>query len=765
VIREAFLLDRGWYDTGAGLTFSLWATTKEGPLHIHVSGQQALFFVRRDTPVNALRRRELALKDLQGRAVDAVYFRSQRDLVRERERLQKLGIATLEADIKPVERFLMERYVQGSFVAEGPVEKRGGVSFMNNPLVRSGDFAPTFRVLSLDIETDGLEGDLFSIAGVFDSVERVFLVQQSSAPSLAKSEAVTVHKDERQAIVAFFEWVAEIDPDLLVGWNVIDFDLKFLADRCAQLKIPFNLGRNASRGEIIQPRATGMPTLARLPGRIVLDGITTLRNASLHFESFALDDVAEQVLGRRKQIRQCRDPVTEIRRMAHHDPQALVNYNLEDCRLTRDIFEHTRLIEFAVERQRLTGLAMDRAGGSIAAFDQLYLPRLHRAGYVAGSIGQQSESARSPGGYVMDSVPGLYENVLVLDFKSLYPSIIRTFCIDPLGLALATNEDGIPGFDGACFAREGHLLPEIVTHLWKARDAAKEQKNPALSQAIKIMMNSFYGVLGTPRCRFFDHRLVSSITKRGHRILGECRSFIEARGLEVIYGDTDSVFVLLGPGPDATECAQRGAYLADELTKYFTHTLRKEFNIQSFLELQFETHFQRFLMPTMRGSSVGTKKRYAGTTMDDDGRTRLIFKGMEAARTDWTPLARNFQTQLFELVFQGRPFADYIRQTTRDLQQSKLDDQLIYRKRLRRMVSEYETNIPPHVQAARQLERHGRFVSYVITTKGPQPIEKLTAPPDYAHYLERQLAPAADSLLYFLGTSFARVAGPQLNLF
>jgi DNA polymerase-2 len=765
VKREAFLLKRSWRDTDGETVHTLWATTEEGPLHINITGQQPLFFVRRGTPVDCIRRREVALKDLQGRPVDAVYFRCQRDLVRERQRLHQLGILPLEGDIKPVERFLMERHIQGSFVAEGPAEKRGGVTFMNDPHISPGTFTPTFRMLSLDIETDGLDGALFSIAGVCGSEERVFLVAQNSLPSFVPSDGVRVQQSEREAISAFLEWVAELDPDLLVGWNLIDFDLKFLADRCAHLRIPFNIGRNGSRGEIIQPRTLGVPCLARLPGRIALDGIMTLRNASLHFESYDLADVAEGMLGREKKIQKNSDPVEEIRRMAHHDPAALIAYNLEDCRLVLEIFDRVRLIEFAVERQRLTGLAMDHAGGSIAAFDQLYLPRLHRAGFVAGSVGQQAETARSPGGYVMDSTPGLYENVLVLDFKSLYPSIVRTFCIDPLGLALATDSDAIPGFDGARFAREGHLLPEIVTRLWEARDEAKKQKNAALSQAIKIMMNSFYGVLGTPRCRFFDHRLVSSITKRGHRILGECRSFLEARDLNVIYGDTDSVFVLLGPGPNATECAQRGAQLASDLTEHFERAIRKEFGIQSHLELEFETHFRRFLMPTMRGSDVGTKKRYAGTCVDETGASRLIFKGMEAVRTDWTPLARSFQTRLFELIFEDRPYVDYIRQVAQDLKQAKLDDQLIYRKRLRRLVSEYESNVPPHVQAARQLERPGRYVSYVITTKGPEPIEKLSAPPDYVHYLNRQLAPAADSLLYFLGTSFARIAGPQLNLF
>ena len=153
----------------------------------------------------------------------------------------------------------------------------------------------------------------------------------------------------------------------------------------------------------------------------------------------------------------------------------------------------------------------------------------------------------------MDSKPGLYQHVLVLDFKSLYPSIIRTFYIDPMGLAIGVAahqqnthaDDLLEGFNQAHFSRTQHHLPDLIKTLWQARDVAKRENNAAVSQAIKIIMNSFYGVLGSPGCRFFDQRLSSSITLRGHEILQRTSEWIEQRGYSVIYGDTDSVFVWL----------------------------------------------------------------------------------------------------------------------------------------------------------------------------------------------------------------------------
>jgi DNA polymerase-2 len=159
---------------------------------------------------------------------------------------------------------------------------------------------------------------------------------------------------------------------------------------------------------------------------VALDGIELLRAGFWSFESFALDVVAKQLLGRGKAIQSAAHRVQEIQRMYREDPVALAAYNLEDCRLVLEIFAKTNLLAFARERASATGLSMDRYGGSVAAFDHLYPPRLHRAGRVAPDVGDVEPGPGSPGGYVMDSQPGLYRDVLLLDFLlSLSPAGIR----------------------------------------------------------------------------------------------------------------------------------------------------------------------------------------------------------------------------------------------------------------------------------------------------------------------------------------------------
>jgi DNA polymerase II len=506
---------------------------------------------------------------------------------------------------------------------------------------------------------------------------------------------------------------------------------------------------------------------------VILDGIELLRAAFYRFESFSLENVARQLLGDGKLLHGS-DRGVSITRQFQEDKTSLAEYNLKDCELVSDIFAATAMLDFALARSAMTGLNLDRMGGSVASFDNLYLPRLHRAGYVAPNA--SSAQITSPGGFVLESLPGIYDHVLLLDFKSLYPSIIRTFCIDPLGLALGVSglmsaQQTVPGFLNGRFAREGHILPALIKQLWQQRDAAKAAGDAPLSQAIKIIMNSFYGVLGTPGCRFFDARLASSITRRGHEILTRTRDYIEAAGHRVIYGDTDSVFVWIQEARTNEQAVAAGRQLERELNTWWSEVIRQEFDLESVLELQFETHFKRFLMPTVRGSDKGSKKRYAGVVAGKNG-DELVFKGLESVRTDWTRLAREFQEELYRRIFLQQDYTDYVTQLTAAVLTGEEDEHLIYRKRLRRKLDDYQRNVPPHVQAARlcaerglPVPARGDWVEYVVTTGGAEPAAKPLAPLDYHHYVERQLAPVADGILGFVGSSFSALTDRQIGLF
>ena len=204
--------------------------------------------------------------------------------------------------------------------------------------------------------------------------------------------------------------------------------------------------------------------------------------------------------------------------------------------------------------------------------------------------------------------------------------------------------------------------------------------------------------------------------------------------------------------------------------------LTEQFAIASELEIEFETHFSQFLMPTIRGQDVGTKKRYAGLVQKGDEQ-QLIFKGLESVRTDWTELAKQFQRALYLKVFNRQPVAEYIKQMVADTLAGKHDDLLYYRKRLRRKLDLYVKNVPPHVRAARLADeiyqQQGKplkyqnkgWIEYVMTINGPQARGCQSAALDYQLYIDRQLMAVADAILPFINTSFDEITNSQMSLF
>ncbi len=768
---DAYLLTRHWRDTPRGIELSLWATSADGPVNITITGQQAVCFIERDIEAHLppnVTRKAVQLQLLHGNPVDALYFRHQRDL----QQLRASDLFLCESDVKPADRYLMERFVTAPINIDGAIVEKGQYRQAMNPRIQASEYHPSLTTVAIDIETRGHSSTLYSVAAAKlqlpddanDSTAVVFMIGQG-APEQRDGYELIYTANEKELLNAFFDWIAIVDPDVISGWAVVNFDLNFIDQKCRSLGIPFRLGRGGEKAAVLQPGNPGSPRIARVPGRAVFDGIDLLKAGFWSFDSFSLDNVSHELLGVGKLITSDQDKVAEINRLFRDDKPQLADYNVRDCTLVNEIFVKANLLEFAIQRANLTGLSLDRLGGSVAAFDNLYLPRLHRAGFVAPDVNNRSDAPGSPGGYVMDSIPGLYQNVLVLDFKSLYPSIIRTFFIDPMGLA-NPGDNPLPGFVDAQFSRDEHILPGLIKELWAARDEAKRTNNAPLSQAIKIIMNSFYGVLGTTGCRFYSQQLASSITRRGHEIITKTRDWIEQQGYSVIYGDTDSVFVLIGEQFDAQDCENIGNELMASLNAWWEDQLRSEFDIESHLEVEYETHYTRFLMPTVRGMPTGSKKRYAGIIANKkNGSPELIVKGLEAARTDWTPLAREFQKELFRRVFQDLPFDEFVRQTAEALRLGQLDEQLIYKKRIRRALEDYQKNVPPHIQAARKLPKAGRSIRYIITRNGPEPVDALESMPDYQHYIDKQLAPAADGILQFLDTSFSAITDAQMQMF
>ncbi|MFT6925249.1 MAG: DNA polymerase-2 [Psychromonas sp.] len=811
------ILTRRQYETKQGVEIELWLASKQGPCRVILPAQRYVFLIHQQQLERAQTLwaakhlapdeiRPLSLRSFNGESVSAVYCLNNKIFRQLQAVLSTASIAIFEADIRVCDRYLMERFIYGTVSVQGDFSWRGSYWHCQAVTLSPTTFTPKLKQVSLDIECSP-SGELYSIGLSYgnssnktdidnssidnqsgqlnaDRYATVLMIGQSQPADDVPADDINIQWQENEPALlrALEAWFQCHDPDAVIGWAVANFDLRLLAKRAEVHNMSLRLGRDGSPLRWLAHSSEPEQGTVILNGRVVLDGIDQLKNAGWMFESFSLEFVSQAMLSTGKLITNIHNYThnkgLEIKRQFEQEPLSLARYNLQDCLLVERIFAKAQLTEYAIQRARLTGLALDRRGASVAAFTNLYLPLLHRSGYIAPNIGD-IEAQHSPGGFVMDSTPGLYDWVLVLDFKSLYPSIIRTFKIDPMGMIEGLKEQhkhSIPGFRGARFSRDKHHLPDILDKLTAARESAKKENNQPFQHAIKIIMNSMYGVLGSAGCRFHDTRLASSITLRGHQIMLETRDFIEQQGDQVVYGDTDSTFVWLKDCSNAIDAQARGKVLEKCINHYWQNKLKCEFQLECFLEIEFETCFRKFFMPTLRGSDTGSKKRYAGLKITPDGES-MIFKGLETVRSDWTELAQHFQKKLYAKVFAKQPIDRLIIDTVESLNNGQLDQQLIYHKRLRRPLNAYLKNVPPQVRAARladkinanlgrplQYQQRGR-IAYLITVNGPEPADYLQSEIDYQHYIDKQLKPIAEAILPLLGKNFDEMISDQMRLF
>jgi len=801
-LQHGFLLTRKQYDHNGRCVFELWVKSGTQTYQLIIENEKAVCFAMESdkTTLSALCQKNqlniniksLSLQSFSRENVFGLYSDSLKDYHKLRKLAEDSRIELLEVDIKPIDRFLMERFIQGEVCftgqntthlidnkAQNKTKKTNAVQTLNYAQIKKGSYSPKFSTLSVDIECDE-EGYLYSIG-----CHGIDLQQQSVEYVLYNGYEVEKPDDlpdyttwldtEWELLLKFNQLVTEFNPDLIIGWNFVKFDVRVLVNAAKRNGIKLKLGRDGSELEFIDGNRDGeqrYPDKTYIAGRVVLDGIEVMKNATYSFPSFSLDNVASAILGEKKLIQENgMDKLAEIKHLYKNEPSSLIKYNLQDCILVSKIFTKEKLVEFIITRTKLTGVELDRVGGSVAAFTNLYLPHAHRKGWVAPNLVAVQDYVNSPGGFVMDSIPGIHKDVLVFDFKSLYPSIMRTFNIDPVALLEAKSlekEQRIPGFRGGEFGREKAILSSILDKLWNAREKAKSENNKVLSNAIKIIMNSFYGVLGSSGCRFYDTKLASSITMRGHWVLNESKLWFEQKGLKVIYGDTDSIFVSLD---DSAFNEKQAEELGVELNTWFNQKIQNDFDLNNKMELEFETHFSPFFMPTIRGSESGSKKRYAGMKKLKNSEPELIFKGMETVRSDWTELAKIFQTNLFKLVFNNADCDEYISSILTQLKNGEFDHLLIYRKRIRQHLDSYIKTTPPHIKAARLansksdkvIYRKGSAIEYIIGTNGAQ-VSQYNVIPNYEHYIEKQIFPIAEAILGIYSPNSLKMFHQQLIL-
>ncbi|MDR2111346.1 MAG: DNA polymerase II [Spirochaetaceae bacterium] len=727
--------------------------------------------------------------------------------------LENERVPSPDGDMKPVEAFLAERYIRGPVTIRGNFRSGRFVDmvFPDPEILPPGvlgvpdsgrliDGTAGVRVLlkiaSVDIETDTRDGSIRA-AGIalsdssfrkIGGLVRVLLPEGCSLPEGALhtpgetgDRAIIFHSRERSLLEAVIGDIRTADPDVLTGWNFLDFDFPRLADRCKRLDIPFALGRSAEEAKYF-PGEGRRSAAALVPGRQVIDALRIVRSGPRRFPDYTLETVSRAVLGEGKMdlafggSAAGGDRIAALDRRYTGDPAAFGDYCYKDAELVPRIFAKTGLFRLTLERAGLTGVFLDKAWTSVVSFERIYGMELRKRGIAPPPVSPDIRVSGAAGGTVLDPLPGVFNNIAVFDFRSLYPTIIRTFNIDPLALARAGTDKPLSPINapnGAAFSRTPGVLPALIADYFASRRRALDTGDAEASHVYKILMNSFYGVMGTAACRYGRTELAGAITSFARKWLLLSRDWFSERGCRVLYGDTDSLFVETGLGDDAAygDFLERCGALAGELNRFLAGRIWSEYRLTSFIELRFEKAYRRFLIPPLRGfhengesRSVprGRAKGYGGSLLNADGSLSVEVKGMEAVRSDVTPLAKRVQLELLELVFSGggeEALRERVLEDLKQLREGRLDGELIYRKRLSRPPETYTASTPPQVKAARALGWKGRrgTVEFVWTTAGPEPASRPHAPFDYDHYTDSQVLPVARSI--------AAAAGWNADLF
>src|SRR3989344_2620051 len=741
----------------------IYGRLENGESFLTITRQKPYFFIESSKLAKAKKLEKFDFEEtnftnFKGKKVSKIVLNNPADVPKLRDKFSKKKIECYEADIRFAYRFLFDNDLKGTVNIEGTYEKGDYVDRVyREPKITSDSFSPKLNILSLDIETSPDQKKLYSIALYSKNIKKVLIISKD------KVQGAENYSSEKELLESFKGLIRKEDPDIITGWNLIDFDLLVLKNLFDKNKIKFSLGRSDDLSKLSIENDFFKTSKATIVGRQALDALNLIRDPylkdapsvrAMKFENYRLDTIAGEILGKKKLISKD-NKVEEIERQFKEDKKSLAKYNLQDAELVYQILEKTELMDLVIQRSMLTGMPIDRVNASIASLDSLYIRETIKRKLVIPTGKFSVKEKGITGGYVMSSKPGIYDNILVFDFKSLYPSVMMTFNIDPYSFREKKEKNCIESPNKAYFKNEDGIIPKILERLFKERAKAKQQKKELASQAIKITMNSIFGSIASPASRFFNMKIANAITHFGQSLIKSTAKKIEEeyKGVEVIYSDTDSIFVSTSL-TSSIEAEKLGRTIESQINTFYKKHIKEIYKRESKLEMEFEKNYIKFLMPKIRGGEEGAKKRYAGL-LKQDGKEKIDFVGLESARRDWTEASKKFQLELLNRIFHKEEVSEYVKKFVKELKDGMHDDLLIYRKAISKDQKEYTKINPQHVQAAKKLKKiTSNIIEYVITTDGPEPIQNQKHKIDYDHYINKQIKPIADSVLCFYNVSF-----------
>ncbi len=588
---------------------------------------------------------------------------------------------------------------------------------------------------------------------------------------------VEVVKNEKGLIERFNEIIKTEDPDILFGYNSSNFDIPYLMERARINGAKLLLGR---WGERIKEVRKGLVKGIKVDGRIHIDVYPIIRFFGfigvIKAQEFTLDSIASEVLGKRK-IKMRKDEMWKLWDSGKTDEIAI--YSMTDAELTAELGQFYLPLE--LELSTLTRLPLFETcistSGQLVENLLMYNAVKNRMVIPPKPAGEEiKERIANPikGAFVKLPEPGIYENIAVLDFRGLYPSIIVSYNIDPNTIANEKGDGVVESPSGVLFnTKKKGLIPMVLERLIDFRASLKKQlKNLqpgtdeyarvlARSQAVKILSNSFYGYLGYPRSRWYSRKCADSVTAWGRKHIHETIKAAEKIGFRVLYADTDSVFLIYNQKRDVMN-------FIEEINR----------SLPEKMELELEGFYPRGVFVSKKGKEEkGAKKKYA--LLGEDGRIKI--RGFELVRRDWSMIAKETQRRVLEAILKEgskKKAVEIVRESIERLRrgQVSLEELAIVTQLNKDPRGGYEV-ISPELSAARKaiengvLIERGSMISYVITKKGASISEK-AMPTDMAkdydadYYINNQVLPAVMKILKELGYDEygMKVGGRQAEL-
>lgn len=583
--------------------------------------QALLEYLKRDGGVLAVEPAELEVEGSKRRCAK-VLLRHPWKTPEYRERCRKFKSEVLAADIPFAHRFIYDHDLPSCVRVHGT--RADGGRYTTEIVVRAERFEPIepfnppLKILSFDIENTIQDPTILCLG-------------------LAWREDGALRTDclvgeEREIIRGFLDFVAKSDPDVITGYNIDGYDLPVLEQRARAHGIPgLALSRDGQSITNINER------FWRAHGRIIADAWWSVK-LELHPKQETLDAVSRWLLNEGKQEDVDR---RNMDREWAENRERVIAYCKKDAELALRLLEKVSRLDKSMDLAVVSKFPLDDVlnGRTSQMIDSILIRAADRGGFGVPMTRQGRGEPSIEGGYVHSLEPGLYDWVAVLDFTSMYPSIIieNNICFTTL------NENGtIVSPTGVRFLDKSHrvgLLPSILEGLMRERRDVKArlktEKDPdrrgyydRLQFAIKILMNAFYGVLASSFYRFTNPQIGASITSFARENIKSIIRQLEEEGVRVIYADTDSVF-FESPHKDL------------EKTREFGRTIAERFSHGS-VNMEFERVLETFF-------SHGKKKRYAAkTAWPIPG--ELIVRGYEIRRTDAFDLQSEAQKRVFAMI-------------------------------------------------------------------------------------------------------------------